>query len=107
MRSDNFLLLMIIGGMIMVLLLFTGIPFILDHAVSEDGTWEFHNSIVQDKYIKETTGVPFGNTQYYIQIDNHTLEVSKSIFSDIIPNNTWYGYYKNNETGEITDSWHI
>ena len=107
MRYTDSVVIMTFGGMIIFLLLFIGIPFILDHTVSEDGTWEFHNSIVQDKYIKETTGVPFGNTQYYIQIDNYTLEVSKSIFWDIIPNNTWYGYYKNNETGEVTDSWHI
>lgn len=84
-------------------ILFWVVPTVEDMMVNDNATWEFHNSVVQDKWIVETEGFPFGQTQYFIKIDNHTVEIQEiPIWETIIPNNTWLGYYTNNKTGEIT-----
>ena len=85
-----------------------GIPTIMDLMVTEDATWEFHNSIVQDKYIVERKGFPFGSTEYFIQIDNQTMKINHdSTYWSIIPNETWLGYWVNVDTGEMITERHI
>lgn len=77
-------------------------PDLSDYIVSEDSTLIFHNSVVQNKYIVKKSGFPFGTTEYFVQIDNYTIEIEGTFYNMIIPNATTLGYYVNNETGEVS-----
>ena len=103
MDSLDFIMLLFLSGVFFILLFSLGLPSLMDSCISEDATWEFHNSVVQDKFIIEKKGFPFGSTEYFVKIDNHTIKVQEhSIFLSIIPNETSLGYWVNKDTGELT-----
>lgn len=103
MDGVEFTLTLLFLSFCVLFILFQVVPAVEDMIVDDNATWEFHNAIVQDKWIIKTEGFPFGQTQYFIKIDNYTIQMSEvSIWESIIPNNTWLGYYINNETGKIT-----
>ena len=85
-----------------------GVPFVADHMVSENATWIFHNEVVKDKWIIQTSDgfLNWGNTKYYVKTENRTFEVDKTTYDLVFPEK-WLGYYVNNKTNEITTSWHI
>ena len=100
---------------ILIILAFTfivfgglGIPFIANHMVSENATWIFHNEIVEEKWIEQTSSgfLNLGDTKYYVKTTNRTFEVDSNIYHDIYPK-YYLGYWVNNKTGEITTSWHV
>lgn len=104
----DFPVLLMLLSLIIIIVLFWGIPNVMDMCVDENATWEFHNSVVQDKYIVEKTGFPFGSTNYFIKIDNHTIKIDNhNLYWSIIPNHTWLGYWVNKNTGELTVTRHI
>lgn len=104
----DFPVLMMFLVLIVIIMAAWGIPTIMDLMVTEDATWEFHNSIVQDKYIIERAGFPFGSTEYFIKIDNQTIKVNHDqTYWSIFPNETWLGYWVNVDTGEMTIERHI
>ena len=102
----TFILMMLAFGCIIFCSL--GVPFIANHMVGENATWIFHNEIVEEKWIEQTSSgfLNLGDTKYYVKTTNRTFEVDGNFYHDIYPK-SYLGYWVNNETGEITTSWHV
>lgn len=92
----------------MIIFVSVGIPFIADHMVGENATWIFHNEVVEEKWIEQTSNgfLNLGDTKYYVKTTNRTFEVENNVYQYIYPKD-WLGYWVNNETGEITTTWHV